>query len=234
MKLDTLTFAGHSATFIQGDNYTIAIDPWLSANPLCPEYLKKPEKIDLIIATHGHSDHADEIPSLAKSYGCKVLANYELGALFKEMGVPENNVIPANKGGTVTVEGIHVTLTQAFHSSSFVTENGIQYAGEPCGVVVRSEETSIYHAGDTIAFADMAIIRELYQPTVALLPIGDCFTMGPKEAAYAASLIKATVSIPIHYGTFPLLTGTAEEFETECRSRGLQALTLEPGQDFAL
>jgi L-ascorbate metabolism protein UlaG (beta-lactamase superfamily) len=234
MNLDTLVYAGHSAVFLTNSTYTIAIDPWLSANPLCPEELKEPARIDLIIATHGHGDHADEVPSLAKRYGAKVLANYELGVLFKSMGVPEGSVIPANKGGTIVVNGLAITLTQAFHSSSFVTADGPQYAGEPCGVVVRSQRESIYHAGDTVVFSDMKYIKELYSPSVALFPIGDCFTMGPREAALAADLINADISIPIHYGTFPLLTGKPEQFEAACREKGLQAMTIKPGGRFDL
>ncbi|MBX7136675.1 MAG: metal-dependent hydrolase [Oligoflexia bacterium] len=224
-----LTFAGHSACFLEIQNSVIAIDPWLQENPSCPANLKMPPRIDLIVLTHGHADHASEAAALAKRLGSSIAATWELAMLMMAEGVPQSQVIPMNKGGTVSVNDVQLTLTHAFHSSSYDTPQGPRYAGEPCGVVLRSAGLSVYHAGDTALFGDMRLIGELYQPQLALLPIGDRFTMGPAEAALAAKLVGCKIAIPIHFNTFELLTGTAEEFKKFCAAQGVQAVVLEPG-----
>jgi L-ascorbate metabolism protein UlaG (beta-lactamase superfamily) len=239
MKIKSLTFAGHSSVFLNCSDgkldFVIGIDPWLSNNPLCPIELREPKELDLIIVTHGHSDHAEDVVGLTKRLGSSIIANYELGLLFHEDGVPHEKIIPINKGGTVTYKGLHITLTNAFHSSSYTSEkHRTKYAGEPCGVVVRDTNNSVYHAGDTNLFGDMHYIKQLYNPTVCLLPVGDRFTMGPKEASIAAEIIGANVNIPIHHSTFPLLTGTPQSFQNECIQRGLQSVILTPGEEFIL
>lgn len=232
--LSTLTFAGHSAVFIEAGDKTIAIDPWLESNPKCPENLKNPEKIDLIVLTHGHSDHASDAARLAKSYGSTLAATYELAVIMVSEGVPEQNVQFMNKGGTIEWEGLKITLTNAFHSSSYDTANGPVYAGEPCGVILQDGSFTIYHAGDTCLFKDMKLIGKRYEPDLALLPIGDRFTMGPEEAAKAAKYVRAKAAIPIHFGTFPLLTGTAEEFKEACLPLGIDTITLQPGESYTI
>jgi L-ascorbate metabolism protein UlaG (beta-lactamase superfamily) len=232
MKFKEIVYAGHSATFVHTDKFTIAIDPWLEGNPRCPEKLKKPARLDLVVLTHGHSDHAGDVLRLARSYGCKIAATFELAMILVGEGVSEHKVIPMNKGGSTDIEGIKVTLTHAMHSNSFDTENGPVYAGEACGVVLRDESRAIYHAGDTALFSDMALIKEFHSPEVALLPIGDRFTMGPAEAARAAALIGCKVAIPLHYKTFPPLTGTADEFSKHCEKSGIKVHELEPGQSY--
>lgn len=227
----TLTYAGHSAVFINLNQQVIAIDPWLQGNPLCPNNLINPKKLDVIALTHGHSDHASDAVRLALLTGAKVAATYELAMILIDEGIPSNQIIPMNKGGCVKLKGVTIRLTDAYHSSSYDSpKKGTLYAGEACGVIVSDERGNcVYHAGDTSLFSDMKLIGELYRPTLALLPIGDRFTMGPKEAARAAKLVGATVTAPIHYKTFDLLTGTYEEFAAECAGLGVNQRELEVG-----
>ena len=236
-RLKTLTYAGHSAVLLGGDGLSVAIDPWLN-NPLCPATLKHPAALDLIVLTHGHADHASDVPALAKKTHAKVAATYELAQCLAKAGVPEGQLIFMNKGGTVEVAGLTVSLVHALHSNSFDTPAGPVYAGEACGVVVSDGNHTVYHAGDTALFSDMRLIGEIHRPTVACLPIGDCFTMGPRDAARAAELIGAPIVVPIHYATFPLLTGTAETFLGTCHERcgdtGPRVRVVKPGETIDL
>ncbi|MCB0354885.1 MAG: metal-dependent hydrolase [Bdellovibrionales bacterium] len=235
MLIEKITFAGHSATFLScNDGTVVAIDPWLAGNPSCPDVLKHPARIDLIVLSHGHSDHASEAASLAKNFGSDVVATFELATLIGQEGLPEGKAIGMNKGGTFGWKELSITLTNAFHSSSYETANGTVYAGEPCGIVIRDGITSVYHAGDTCLFSDMSLIGETYHPNVALLPIGDLYTMGPQEAAKAASLVGCKRAIPIHYGTFGALTGTAEEFSLSCKKFDIEPVVLAPGESLQL
>jgi L-ascorbate metabolism protein UlaG (beta-lactamase superfamily) len=203
----SLTWLGHASFRLDTDGgKRIYVDPWVSG-PTCPPAEKEPERADAIYATHGHGDHIGDVIELQKKLGCKVLAMVELAAWFNSNGVPEGDVIAFNKGGTVTVDGVRFTMTNAFHSSS---APDLTYTGEPTGVVIREGGLSIYFAGDTCAFGDMALIARLYAPQVAVLPIGDHFTMGPEEAALALELLGNPRCVPCHWGTFPLLTGTPD------------------------
>lgn len=222
-KINSLLFCGHSAILLQCSDLVIGIDPWLEGNPLCPEHLKNPERLDIIVLTHGHADHAGDVTRLATQYGARIAATYELAMLFAGEGIDQSKLLPMNKGGTLEIDGLKVSLTNAFHSSSFDSPTrGTLYAGEAGGVVVSDGVETIYHAGDTALFGDMALIRDEHRPTVAFLPIGDRFTMGPAQAATAARLVGARMNIPVHYGTFPALTGSAEDFERECQRIGVE------------
>jgi len=234
MSSAKITYAGHSAVFMELNGVKIGVDPWLQGNPLCPPSLHKPASLDLIVLTHGHSDHAGDTVRLATATGAAIAATYELAMIMVAEGVPSDKVIPMNKGGTVDFRGVSVHLTHAFHSSSFDGSKGTVYAGEACGVIIAAGETTMYHAGDTELFGDMKIIGELHQPTVAMLPIGDRFTMGPAAAAQAAEWLQCGLAIPIHYKTFGLLTGTYEEFARECDSRGVPHRELHPGDSIAV
>jgi L-ascorbate metabolism protein UlaG (beta-lactamase superfamily) len=229
-----INYAGHSAVFVELGGLHIAIDPWLKGNPCCPHALQDPGKLDLIVLTHGHSDHASDAVRVQKLTGAKLAATYELAMIMINEGVSAEKVIPMNKGGSVTLDAVTVSLTDAFHSSSYDTAKGPIYAGEACGVVVSTADRSVYHAGDTSLFSDMKLIGELYAPTVALLPIGDRFTMGPHEAAHAARLIRPQVAMPIHYKTFDLLTGTYAEFAKECDAHQVKHAELQVGESFTL
>lgn len=229
-----ITYAGHSAVFVQLAGIHLAVDPWLQGNPLCPSELQSPSKLDLIVLTHGHSDHAGDAVRVAKATGASIAATYELAMIMVAEGISSDKVIPMNKGGSVDFKGVAITLTNAFHSSSFDGNHGTVYAGEACGAIIAAGETVLYHAGDTELFGDMRILGERHQPTVAMLPIGDRFTMGPADAAQAAEWLRCGLAIPIHYKTFDLLSGTYEEFGRECDRRGVPHRELQPGESLAV
>jgi L-ascorbate metabolism protein UlaG (beta-lactamase superfamily) len=234
MSKMNVTYAGHSAVFVELGGLRIAIDPWLEGNPLCPTELHTPEKLDLIVLSHGHSDHAGDAVRVAKLTGAKLAATYELAMIMIAEGVPAEQVVPMNNGGSVAIDAVSVTLVNAFHSSSYDGKNGTVYAGEPCGVVLSDGSRTVYHAGDTELFTDMKLIGEIHRPDLALLPIGDRFTMGPKQAALAALWLGCGLAIPIHYKTFGLLTGTYTEFAVECDGHGVKHRELAPGESLAI
>jgi L-ascorbate metabolism protein UlaG (beta-lactamase superfamily) len=224
-----LTWIGHASFILETPGGKRAlIDPWMTGNPVCPEALHDPGDIDLILLSHGHSDHTADVVRLAKEKSpAAVMCMIELGDYLGSKGV--ENVMGGNKGGTLSAEGISVTLTHAFHSSSYGEEDGtIVYTGEPAGLIITLEnDYRIYFAGDTTVFGDMALIAELYRPDLAMLPIGDFFTMGPMEAAKAVELLGVKHVVPMHYGTFPLLVGTPQALRDELAKRGLTDVVVE-------
>lgn len=228
----TVTYAGHSAIIFEKNGLRVAIDPWLQGNPLCPESIvKNPGKLDFILLSHGHSDHAGDAIRVAKLTGATVVATYELISVLISEGLPKTQTVALNKGGTVQLqEHLSVSLTNAFHSSSYDSSKGPVYAGEPCGVIAQIFGTTLFHLGDTALFADLKLIAERYEPEIAFIPIGDCFTMGPEEAGIAARMINARVAVPIHYKTFPQLTGTYEEFRKVCEQYGVNSKELIVGE----
>jgi L-ascorbate metabolism protein UlaG (beta-lactamase superfamily) len=200
----TLTWLGHSSFRLDtAAGKRIYVDPFLSG-PTCPESEKSPDRADAIYVTHGHGDHSGDVVGLQKATGAKVLGMVELMGWFGQNGIAEGDLIAFNKGGTIEVDGVRYSMTNAFHSSS--APDGT-YAGEPTGVVIRVDDTSVYFAGDTCVFGDMQLIARLYAPKVAVLPIGDHFTMGPEEAALALELLGHPRCVPCHWGTFPPLVG---------------------------
>jgi L-ascorbate metabolism protein UlaG (beta-lactamase superfamily) len=226
----TLTWIGHATFRIDSPGgKRIYVDPWLDGNPKASDAEKSPERCDLVLVTHGHGDHVGSAADLAKRFGCPVVCMVELGEWLGEKGVAE--VRSGNKGGTQDVDGIKVTLTNAFHSSS--TPDGT-YAGEPAGLVVELEDgKKLYFAGDTCVFGDMQLIGRLYSPDVAVLPIGDHYTMGPREAAVALELLGSKRCVPCHWGTFPLLTGTPEELRKHA-PQGVEVVDVSPGETIDL
>jgi L-ascorbate metabolism protein UlaG (beta-lactamase superfamily) len=230
-----LTWIGHASFILETPGGKRAlIDPWMTGNPVCPDSLHDPGDVDLILLSHGHSDHTGDVVRLAKEKSpAAVICMIELGDYLGSKGV--ENIIGGNKGGTLSAEGVSVTLTHAFHSSSYGEEDGtIVYTGEPAGLIITLENGfRIYFAGDTTVFGDMALIGELYKPDFAMLPIGDFFTMGPMEAAKAVELLGVKHVLGMHYGTFPLLTGTPQGLRDELAKRGLNDVEVEelkPGE----
>ncbi|HTR33389.1 MAG TPA: metal-dependent hydrolase [Gaiellaceae bacterium] len=205
----TLTWLGHASFRLDTDGgKRIYIDPFLNGNPKTPDSEKDPERVDIIALTHGHGDHVGDTVALSQKFpDAPIVALVELKGWLGGQGANVGELPGINKGGTQEIDGIRFTLTNAFHSSS--TEEGA-YLGEPAGIVIRFDGKSIYFAGDTCVFGDMALIARLYKPDLVVLPIGDWFTMGPEEAALALELLGNPRCVPCHYGTFGLLTGTPD------------------------
>ena len=203
---------GHSAfKFISPNGNIIFVDPFLKDNPSTPEELKTVTEADFILLTHGHEDHVGDTLEIAATTGCKVVGIPELLGLLKKHGLKEEQAIEFNKGGTVHFDDFSVTMVSANHSSSFRGE----YAGDPAGLVISFEDDlCIYHMGDTNIFSDLSLYGELYEPHIVLAPIGDHYTMGPEEAAYAVEMINPELAIPIHYGTWPPLAGDPNDFKS--------------------
>ena len=228
-----LTWLGHSSFRVETPvGKRVYVDPFLNGNPKCPESEIEPERCDLILVTHGHGDHVGDTVAIHQRFGCPVIAPVELREWLTGQGVADDGGGNSpNKGGTVKVDGVNVTLTDANHSSS--TNDGT-YAGEPCGIVLEVEDGfKLYFAGDTNVFGDMSLIGRIYAPNVAVLPIGDHFTMGPREAAVAVELLGVVRVVPCHYGTFGLLTGTPDALR-ELVAPGIEILAPEPGETISL
>ncbi len=211
----TITWLGHATTrLILADGRVVFIDPWLTDNPSCPDEARKPERCDVILLTHGHIDHVGEVQTLIQRSNPIVVGNYDLCSALRQT-IGRGRFEGMNTGGTLDLGGIRVSLTIAFHSSSVDVSGGLVYAGMPNGIVVKVDGlATIYQAGDTEVFGDMRLIAQMHQPRICILPIGDRFTMGAAGAALACEMLEPAAILPIHYGTFPLLTGTPDAFRT--------------------
>jgi len=226
----SLTWLGHGTFHIVTPKGTsVLVDPWVMGNPACPEDKKKFDRIDIMLCTHAHFDHIGDAVELAKKHDPKVVGIYELCMWMQSKGVKQ--IAPMNKGGTQKVGDISVTMVHADHSCGIQDGDQILYGGEAVGYIITFESgLKIYHAGDTSVFGDMAMIRELYEPDLAIIPIGDHFTMGIKEATHACKLLKTKTVIPMHFGTFPVLTGRPADLKAATAGLGVEVVELKPGQ----
>lgn len=215
LKPISVTWFGHSAFLLRDSGgRTVLIDPWLS-NPKSPITARDVPRPDLILITHGHADHIGEAPEIARRHKVPVVAIHEVSLYLSSLGIA--SAMGMNKGGTIDVGGLLVTMTHAVHSSDIDVGGAgkVLPGGQAAGFVVEFPgHPKIYHAGDTDLFGDMRFIRDLHHPDVAILPIGGLYTMGPREAAVAAGLLEPAKIIGMHYGTFPPLKGTPAELRT--------------------
>ena len=201
-----ITWLGHGTfQFRLPSGEVILMDPWTEGNPAYPKD-HTIDRVDTICITHGHFDHIHDAVPLATKFSPQVVAIFETCNWLESKGV--KNTRPMNKGGSQQVGGVTVTMTHAVHSCGILDDGKIIYGGEAAGYVLRLPDgRGLYFAGDTNVFQDMQLIRELYRPELAFLPIGDLFTMSPREASVACRLLGAARVIPMHFGTFPALTG---------------------------
>ncbi len=228
----TVKWNGHANFEIMSANgKKILIDPWFDGNPACPTPLSDVKDVDYIVVTHDHFDHMGNTVEITQKTKAMVVGIVEtMAKLQGQLGVPAEQIVNGgygiNIGGTVELDGIKFTLTQAFHSSE---------SGQPCGVIIRFENgKTVYHAGDTGIFATMAVFGDLYNLDLALLPVGSCFTMDPLQGAHALTLLKPKAVIPMHYQSFPILEQDSASFEKLAKEKApkVKVVTLKPGESY--
>jgi L-ascorbate metabolism protein UlaG (beta-lactamase superfamily) len=232
MTATRITWLGHATVLVQtpkGSN--ILIDPFIAHNPKYPQGFNLPAKIHYVLLTHGHGDHISDAAPVAQKHGSTVVAIYELSDYIAKQGVKDT--IGMNLGGTVQLEDVAATMVDAKHSSGAADNQGTHYVGVAAGFVLEvAAGPVLYHAGDTCVFGDMKLIGEVYHPSVAMLPIGGFYTMGPREAAHACRLLSPKTVLPIHFGTFPPLKGTPDELGALVEP-GVKVVRWKPGEEFS-
>lgn len=227
-----ITWLGHGSFQFRLENGEVfVIDPWIDGNPKYPAGHTF-TRVDSILITHGHFDHIQGVQSLAARFSPQILCNYEISLWLASKGIEK--CIGMNKGGTAQLGSIRATLTHAMHSSSIVEDGKVIYAGEPGGFVIElPDQRRFYFAGDTDVFGDMRLIADLYRPEMIMIPIGDLYTMSPKQAALCCQMMRPKTVIGMHYGTFPPLVGTPAQLRELIRDiPGTEVLELEPGKPF--
>lgn len=224
-----ITWLGHATFELRFDSGEVLVmDPWIEGNPASPKNYKI-ERADAIAISHAHFDHIGDVISLAKKFEPKVVAIFETAAWLEKKGV--KNTIGINKGGTLDLGFVKLTMTHALHSCAIKDGDQLLYGGEAAGYILTLKNGArAYFAGDTAVFSEMDLIRQIYEPSLAFLPIGDHFTMGPDEAAFAARMLRVKRVIPMHYGTFPVLTGRPEQLAQKLVKDGIEVWPLKIGQ----
>src|SRR5581483_1851803 len=224
-----ITWLGHATFELRFESgEVLLLDPWIEGNPAYPKSYKV-SKVDAIALSHAHFDHMNDALPLANKFTPKVIAIFETASWLERKGA--KNTIGINKGGTVDLGFVKLTMTHALHSCSIKDGDDNIYGGEAAGYVLTFQDgRTAYFAGDTALFGDMALIGEFFKPELAFLPIGDHFTMGPHQAAHAARMLKVKQVIPMHFGTFPALTGRPEELAEKLQKDGIEVLTMKPGE----
>lgn len=220
-----LTWYGHSAFRIETGDATILIDPYLVGNPVWQGGWEEPAQgVTHVLLTHGHDDHISGAAEILKQSGAMLVANFEICMHMVGKGVSDQKINPGNIGGTVDCGGFTTTFVQALHSSSASAENGNVYLGNPGGLVLHFPDApTLYHMGDTDIFSDMALINELHEPKIGIVPVGDRFTMGGAVAALACRrFFRFDTVVPCHFGTFPLLDQTADKFVEGLKGSGVK------------
>jgi L-ascorbate metabolism protein UlaG (beta-lactamase superfamily) len=226
MRINRLGHSHFELQFPSGE--VLILDPWIEENPAYPKNYEI-QRVDAIAISHAHSDHTGDVIPLARQFEPKVVAIYEVASYFAAKGV--KNTIGINKGGTLDLGFAKLTMTHAIHSAAIKDGDQILYGGEAAGYIITPKDgRKMYFAGDTDVFLDMSLIADLYQPELAFLPIGDHFTMGPHEAAHAARLLKVKTVIPMHYGTFPVLTGRPEDLAARLQKDDIRVWPLKQGE----
>ena len=216
---------GHAAFEVELDGKLLYIDPWLTGNPLAAISVSDIKRADIVLVTHDHGDHLGDAVEILKKTNAKFVGVYELAQMMIEKGVPEERVLGANIGGSLSVNNLEVVLTPAYHSCS---------RGTPCGFIIRGKEKTIYHSGDTGLVYELALYSELYPIDIALIPIGSVYTLDPRSAALFTKLIKPKVVIPMHYNTFPLIKQDPEVFRKYVKEYvpEVEVVVLKPGERY--
>jgi len=230
LKGSAITWLGHAVVHITTAKGTeILVDPFIEHNPKYPKSYKLPRKLDLLLLTHGHGDHIADAVTIAKQHGPRAVGMVELIGWLQSKGV--DNAAGMNIGGSYRYQDVTLSMVEARHSSGIDDGGRTVYGGVPAGFIIAIDDGPVlYHAGDTGVFLDMQLIRELYAPELGFLPIGDYYTMGPKGASMAAKHLGLKTVVPIHYGTFPALTGTPAELKKYLEGTGIGVLEAEPGK----
>ncbi len=221
--MGSIKWLSHSGFEINSDDKKLLIDPFLNGNPNSPVEVEELKNVDIVCVTHDHEDHVGDAIEICKKYSATFVGIFELNEYAKSKGV--ESTIGLNIGGTIDLEGTEITLVKAFHSSE---------RSAPGGYIIETSETKIYHAGDTDVFGDMKLIRDIYNPKIACIPIGGYYTMGTKGAIEATKLIQPDIVIPMHYQTFPVLKKSAKDFEKLLKEKipRVKPVILKPGGEY--